>query len=52
MRALGMMHMLIVQDMDRAIQFYENTFEFSVLQKSPCYFFTAIIEKATSTNCV
>ena len=28
------MHMLLVQDMDRAISFYEKTFSFTTLQKS------------------
>ena len=28
------MHMLLVQDMDRAIRFYEKTFDFTTLQKS------------------
>ena len=28
------MHMLLVQDMDRAIRFYEKTFGFTTLQKS------------------
>lgn len=28
------MHMLLVQDMDRAIRFYEKTFDFRTLQKS------------------
>ena len=34
METLGVMHMLLVQDMDRAINFYEKTFGFKVLQKS------------------
>ena len=34
MTTLGVMHMLLVQDMDRAILFYEKTFGFKVLQKS------------------
>jgi predicted enzyme related to lactoylglutathione lyase len=34
MKTLGVMHMLLVQDMDRAIAFYENTFGFTTLQKS------------------
>lgn len=34
MKTLGVMHMLLVQDMDRAIAFYEKTFGFTVLQKS------------------
>jgi predicted enzyme related to lactoylglutathione lyase len=34
MKTIGVMHMLLVQDMDRAINFYENTFGFKVLQKS------------------
>ncbi len=34
MKTLGVMHMLLVQDMDRAINFYEKTFGFKVLQRS------------------
>ena len=34
MKTLGVMHMLLVQDMDRAIAFYEKTFGFIALQKS------------------
>ena len=34
MKTIGIMHMLLVQDMDRAISFYEKTFGFKVLQKS------------------
>ena len=34
MKTIGVMHMLLVQDMDRAIIFYENTFGCKVLQKS------------------
>lgn len=34
MNTIGVMHMLLVQDMDRAISFYEKTFGFKVLQKS------------------
>ncbi len=34
MKTLGVMHMLLVQDMDRAINFYETTFGFKTLQKS------------------
>ncbi len=34
MQTLGVMHMLLVQDMDRAINFYESAFGFRVLQKS------------------
>lgn len=34
METLGVMHMLLVQDMDRAIGFYEKTFGFSTIQKS------------------
>lgn len=34
MNTIGVMHMLLVQDMDRAIGFYEKTFGFSTLQKS------------------
>jgi predicted enzyme related to lactoylglutathione lyase len=34
MTTIGVMHMLLVQDMDRAINFYEKTFGFRVLQKS------------------
>ena len=34
MKTIGTLHMLLVQDMDRAIHFYENTFGFYTLQKS------------------
>jgi predicted enzyme related to lactoylglutathione lyase len=34
MNTIGTMHMLLVQDMDRAIRFYEKTFGFATLQKS------------------
>ena len=34
MKTIGVMHMLLVQDMDRAILFYEKTFGFKTLQKS------------------
>ena len=34
MKTIGVMHMLLVQDMDRAISFYEKTFGFTTLQKS------------------
>jgi predicted enzyme related to lactoylglutathione lyase len=34
MKTIGVMHMLLVQDMDRAIAFYEKTFHFKTLQKS------------------
>lgn len=34
METIGVMHMLLVQDMDRAIDFYEKTFGFVTLQKS------------------
>src|SRR5687767_6928283 len=34
MKTLGVMHMLLVQDMERAIAFYEKTFGFRTLQKS------------------
>ena len=34
MKTLGVMHMLLVLDMDRAITFYEKTFDFKTLQKS------------------
>src|ERR1700737_4261791 len=34
MKTLGVMHMLLVQDMERAINFYEKTFGLEVLQKS------------------
>jgi predicted enzyme related to lactoylglutathione lyase len=34
MTTIGVMHMLLIQDMDRAISFYEKTFGFKVLQKS------------------
>lgn len=35
MRTLGVMHMLFVQDMDRAIEFYEKAFDFKLISKSP-----------------
>ena len=35
MATLSVMHMLFVQDMDRAIKFYEKAFDFKVLDKSP-----------------
>ncbi|MCG2791996.1 MAG: VOC family protein [Weeksellaceae bacterium] len=35
MKTLSVMHMLFVQDMDRAINFYEKTFTLKTLQKSP-----------------
>ena len=35
METIGVMHMLLVQDMERGIGFYEKTFGFQVLQKSP-----------------
>lgn len=35
MKTLSVMHMLFVQEMDRAITFYEKTFDFKILQKSP-----------------
>ncbi|HMJ67387.1 MAG TPA: VOC family protein [Cyclobacteriaceae bacterium] len=35
MKTLGVMHMLLVQDMDRAINFYVTVFDFKVLQKTP-----------------
>ena len=34
MKTLGVMHMLLVQDMDRSIGFYEKVFGFKTLQKS------------------
>ena|SRR5258706_993523 len=34
MKTIGVMHMLLVQDMDRAVSFYERTFGFKTLQKS------------------
>jgi predicted enzyme related to lactoylglutathione lyase len=34
MITIGTMHMLLVLDMDRAIDFYEKTFGFTTLQKS------------------
>ena len=34
MKTIGVMHMLLVQDMDRGIEFYEKTFGFTTLQKS------------------
>jgi predicted enzyme related to lactoylglutathione lyase len=34
MKIISVMHMLLVQDMDRAISFYEKTFGFIILQKS------------------
>ena len=34
MKTIGVMHMLLVQDMERAIKFYEKTFDFKILQKS------------------
>jgi len=34
MKTIGVMHMLLVLDMDRAISFYEKTFDFTTLQKS------------------
>jgi len=34
MKTIGVMHMLLVQDMERAIAFYEKTFGFTTLQKS------------------
>ncbi|HMI60159.1 MAG TPA: VOC family protein [Puia sp.] len=34
MNTIGVMHMLYVQDMERAIRFYEKTFDFKTLQKS------------------
>lgn len=34
MKTIGVMHMLLVQDMERAIHFYEKTFDFKTLQKS------------------
>ena len=34
MITLSVMHMLFVQEMDRAISFYEKTFDFKTLQKS------------------
>src|SRR3984893_16671986 len=34
MKTIGVMHMLLVQDMDRAISFYEKTFCNTTLQRS------------------
>ena len=34
MKIIGVMHMLLVQNMDRAISFYEKTFGFIILEKS------------------
>jgi predicted enzyme related to lactoylglutathione lyase len=34
METMGVMHMLLVQDMDRAIDFYEKTFGFITIQRS------------------
>lgn len=34
MKTIGVMHMLLVQDMNRSINFYQKTFGFRVLQKS------------------
>ena len=34
MKTIGVLHMLLVQDMDRAINFYEKAFDFKTLQKS------------------
>jgi predicted enzyme related to lactoylglutathione lyase len=34
METIGIMHMLLVQDMNRAIEFYEKTFGLVTLQKS------------------
>ena len=34
MKTIGVMHMLLVVDMDRAIGFYESVFGFNTLQKS------------------
>lgn len=35
MKTKGVMHMLLIQDMDRAISFYERAFGFVTFQKSP-----------------
>ncbi len=35
MKTLGVMHVLFVQDMDRAISFYEKAFDFRLNTKSP-----------------
>jgi predicted enzyme related to lactoylglutathione lyase len=35
MKTLGVMHMLFIQDMDRAIGFYEKAFGFRLHNKSP-----------------
>lgn len=35
MKTLGVMHVLFVQDMDRAIDFYEKAFDFKLNTKSP-----------------
>ena len=34
MKTIAVMHMLLVQDMDRAINFYQKTFGFTISQKS------------------
>jgi predicted enzyme related to lactoylglutathione lyase len=34
MKTTGVMHMLLVQDMDRSIGFYEKAFGFTLLQRS------------------
>ena len=34
MQTLGVMHMLLIQDMERAISFYTKTFDFIILQQS------------------
>ncbi len=34
MKTVGVMHMLLVQDMERAIDFYQKTFDCGILQKS------------------
>lgn len=34
MKTLGVMHVLFVQDMDRAIQFYQSAFDFKLNTKS------------------
>jgi predicted enzyme related to lactoylglutathione lyase len=35
MKTLGVMHVLFVQDMERAIEFYERSFSFKLNTKSP-----------------
>ena len=35
METIAVMHMLLVQDMERAINFYQRAFNFKIIQKSP-----------------